>query len=590
MEGLYKKILMSVAQIFVISICVFSQNPVVQTIYTADPAPMVYKDTVFLYVGHDEDASKYFTMKDWHIYSTTDMVNWRDRGVGLSLKDFKWAKKDAWAGQVIERNGKFYWYVPMDQSNGKGMAIGVAVSESPTGPFKDALGKCLVTTGWGDIDPTVFIDTDGQAYLYWGNPALYYIKLNEDMVSYDGKIGIVKVPLDRKGFKPRVVNPDKTFSWADSVLCEESDVFKDPETNIYYWYVAALNKANMKKVIGVAVSDKSVGPFRDLLGKPLIAQHCDSPDINPTIISDKDNQPCLIWGEKQLWKVQLKEDRMSYNKTVGITKVAADRLQVLKDLIAGRSKSNGKRITTYEEGPWFYKRNGVYYLIYAAGGVPEHLAYSTSSHATGPWRYRDTIMAVIRRGGAFTNHPGVIDYRGKSFFFYHNGALPGGGGFDRSVCVEQFDYNSDGTIPRILPTRQGVPESLNLLNPFIRQQAETIAWEKGVETAISDKVGVFVTKVKDGGYIKVRAVNFSKNFKSFEASVASDNNGGRLEIRADSLNGMLLGVMVVSNTGGMSQWKTIATKVKAIKGIHDLYFVFKGKAKPLFNFDWWIFK
>ena len=82
---------------------------------------------------------------------------------------FSWAIGDAWAGQAIERNGKFYWYVPVKHQNGSN-AIGVAVSNSPTGPFSDALGRPLVGPAFGYIDPTVFIDDDGQAYLYWGNP------------------------------------------------------------------------------------------------------------------------------------------------------------------------------------------------------------------------------------------------------------------------------------------------------------------------------------------------------------------------------------------------------------------------------------
>src|SRR5687768_11977508 len=121
-----------------------AQNPIIQTIYTADPAPMVYNDTVWLYTGHDEDTSTWFTMKDWQAFSSTDMVNWTHHGSPLSLKTFSWAKKDAWAGQCIFRNGKFYWYVPMNQEKGKGMAIGVAVSSRPTGPFIDVLGKPLV--------------------------------------------------------------------------------------------------------------------------------------------------------------------------------------------------------------------------------------------------------------------------------------------------------------------------------------------------------------------------------------------------------------------------------------------------------------
>jgi arabinoxylan arabinofuranohydrolase len=177
-----KSIITLLTAFLIVPNTIFAQNPIIQTIFTADPAPMVYNDTLYLYTGHDEDKSTWFTMKDWHVYSTTDMVNWTDRGCRLSLKTFNWVSRDAWAGQCIFRDGKFYWYVPMNQSNGGGMAIGVAVSDRPIGPFKDALGKPMVSGGWGYIDPTVFIDDDGQAYLYWGNPNLYYVKLNKDMI------------------------------------------------------------------------------------------------------------------------------------------------------------------------------------------------------------------------------------------------------------------------------------------------------------------------------------------------------------------------------------------------------------------------
>src|SRR5512133_3216011 len=114
---------------------------------------MVHDGTVYLYTTHDEDQTvrNFFTMKDWKCYSTTDMVNWTDHGSPLSLKTFAWAKKDAWAGQCIFRNGKFYWYVPMNRADGKAMDVGVAVGNSPTGPFVDAIGHPLTYTGTGDI-------------------------------------------------------------------------------------------------------------------------------------------------------------------------------------------------------------------------------------------------------------------------------------------------------------------------------------------------------------------------------------------------------------------------------------------------------
>lgn len=168
--------------------CIFcnAQNPIIQTKFAADPAPMVYNDTVFLYAGHDEDDAFGFEMHNWLLYSSTDMTNWTEHGVVASLKNFKWVDTDngAWAAQCVYRNGKFYLYCPVPNDLG----IGVLVGDSPYGPFTDPIGKPLIKNSTDDIDPTVLIDDDGQAYMYWGNPNLYYVKLNEDMVSYSGEI------------------------------------------------------------------------------------------------------------------------------------------------------------------------------------------------------------------------------------------------------------------------------------------------------------------------------------------------------------------------------------------------------------------
>ena len=191
-----------------------------------------------------------------------------------------------------------------------GMAIAVGVSDCPTGPFKD-LGYPLIDEGdWNDIDPTVFID-DGQAYLYFGNPELWYVLLNEDMISYDTKTGIVRTPMTVESF----------------------------------------------------------------------------------------------------------------------------------------GKGSHQTGTTYGEGPWFYKRNGLYYMVFAAFAEGErrneHLAYSTSVSPTGPWEYRGVLM---KESSCFTNHPGICDFDGKSWLFYHTDELPGGSLFHRSVCVTQMHYNEDGSI------------------------------------------------------------------------------------------------------------------------------------------------
>ena len=161
--------------------------PLIQTKYTADPAPYVHGDTIYLYTTHDEDDAEGFKMKDWLLYTSTDMVNWQDHGAVASLKDFPWYKGNngAWAECVVERNGKWYMYCPIH-----GNGIGVLVADSPYGPFKDPIGKPLVwrTEHWNDIDPSVWIDDDGRAYMYWGNPHTYCVELNEDMISTKGDI------------------------------------------------------------------------------------------------------------------------------------------------------------------------------------------------------------------------------------------------------------------------------------------------------------------------------------------------------------------------------------------------------------------
>ena len=451
-----------------------AQNPFVQTWCTSDPAPMVHDGTMYVYTGHDEDGADFFWMQEWRVYSTQDMVNWQDHGSPLALESFSWADDRAWASQTVERDGKFYWYICAHSKLSGGMAIGVAVGDSPTGPFKDALGKPLFENGsWDHIDPTVFIDDDDQAWLMWGNPQCYYLKLNRDMISYEGELG--KLPMTEEAF-----------------------------------------------------------------GGPM-----------------------------------------------------------MKERVEGKTYKD-----SYVEGPWLTKRKGVYQLLYAAGGVPEHISYSTAPSPLGPWKYAGEIMPLCDTN-SFTNHCGVADYKGHSYFFYHTGKLPQGGGFGRSVAVEEFKYNADGSFPTIMPTDEGV-KPLATFNPYRKVEAETMAFSKGVKTEQNDEVGVYVSDIHNGDYIKLQNVAFDNRYpRTFTARVASGLRGGQIEIRLDSIGGKCLGTLNVPATGGWEKWQTITVDLdystitdidaptRTISGLTlpetaDLYLVFKGRKGPkLFNFDWW---
>jgi beta-xylosidase len=171
-----------------------AQNPIITHIYSADPSARVFNDTLYVYPSHDRDEAKWWDMVDYHVFSTNDMKTFTDHGMALHINEIQWATKYAWAPDAIGRNGKYYFYFPTDQDN-----IGVAIGDKPYGPFKDPLGKPLISrhtpgviNNRDFIDPAVFIDDDGQAYLFVGQIDLNVIKLNEDMISYSGDVKIIE--------------------------------------------------------------------------------------------------------------------------------------------------------------------------------------------------------------------------------------------------------------------------------------------------------------------------------------------------------------------------------------------------------------
>ncbi|WP_405895793.1 family 43 glycosylhydrolase [Streptomyces sp. NBC_00104] len=156
------------------------KSPVIPGL-NADPNIVRFGDTFYIYPT--TDGFEGWSGTQFKAYSSTDLVHWKDHGVILDLgPDVSWADSRAWAPAMEERNGKYYFYFCADAN------IGVAVSDSPTGPFTDALGKPLLKAGAYSgqmIDPAVFTDDDGKTYLYWGNGRAYVVPLNDDMVSFD---------------------------------------------------------------------------------------------------------------------------------------------------------------------------------------------------------------------------------------------------------------------------------------------------------------------------------------------------------------------------------------------------------------------
>ncbi|MDC0771882.1 family 43 glycosylhydrolase [Streptomyces sp. HD] len=249
-------------------------------------------------------------------YSSKDLVHWKDHGVILDLgPDVTWADKNAWAPAIAERDGKYYFYFCAEQQ------IGVAVADSPAGPFKDALGRPLVAKGGSlkgqMIDPAVFTDDDGTSYLYWGNGHGYVVPLNDDMVSFDAS-------------KVKDITPDN-----------------------------------------------------------------------------------------------------------------------------------------FREGSFVIKRKGTYYFMWSEDDTRSenyHVAYATGPSPLGPWTKRGTILQKRPEYGILgTGHHSVVNTPGTDdwYIVYHRFALngpgkPGSDGMHRETTVDRMKFAADGTILPVVPTLEGI--------------------------------------------------------------------------------------------------------------------------------------
>ncbi|QEK50422.1 family 43 glycosylhydrolase [Pedobacter aquae] len=225
-----------------------AQNPIIKNQFTADPTARVFGDKVYLFPSHDILASPgkgregWFVMEDYHVFSSDNLIKWKDHGVIVTQNKVPWVKPNSysmWAPDAIERNGKYYFYfpsTPKDTTGGKGFNIGVAVADKPEGPYISQEKPIKNVRG---IDPNVFIDKDGQAYLYWSGGNIYAAKLKENMLELDSEPVILQ-NLPTKGLKE------------GPYLFERKGIY-------YLTYPHVENKIER---LEYAVGDNPLGPFK----------------------------------------------------------------------------------------------------------------------------------------------------------------------------------------------------------------------------------------------------------------------------------------------------------------------------------------
>jgi len=281
-------------------------------------------------------------------------------------------------------------------------------------------------------DPAPMVAQDGRLYVFCGHDEQY-----DDMPGFEGKHGynitewLCYSTADMQSWTAHgtVLKPSD-FDWADAEAWASHCVEANGK---YYLYVTTQSSEPDCKAIGVAVADRPEGPYKDAIGKALILDGMtpNGPlgqwnDIAPSVMVDSDGTPWLCWGSGTCFLVRLKKNMVE-----------------LDGQILTLSLDN------YEESPWLYKRNGRYYLVYASMGPGrETLSYAMAADIQGPWEYKGQVSGMVR--DCFSTHPGVIEFNGKSYLFYHNATLSlhgrGPSMGRRSVCVDELQYNQDGTI------------------------------------------------------------------------------------------------------------------------------------------------
>jgi hypothetical protein len=430
----------------------------------------------------------------------------------------------------------------------------------------------LAVAGWAEnpIIQTNF--TADPAPMVWNDTVFLYTSHDEDNATGNGgfqmKNWMLYTSTDMVNWRDRgVVASLANFKWGpqDNGAWAVQTIQRNGK---FYLYAPLHGKG-----IGVLVADSPYGPFKDPLGKALV--NADPwAYIDPTAMIDSDGQAYLYFGNPDAYFVKLNSDMISTSGSI----------------------TKHPKISTYQEGPWIYKHGSNYYLAFASTCCPEGIGYAMSSSPTGPWTYKGSIMDGNSKSSG--NHPGIIDFKGKSYVFGFNYAINFSLGTQqrerRSISLSEMKYNADGTIAKLPWWGGDMPSVSNVspvdsLNPYVQTEAETMAWSKGVKTESSSDGGMDLTSLENGDYIKLKSVDFAAGASSFDARVASATSGGSIEIRLDSETGKLVGTLAVTGTGGVQTWTTKSCTISGASGVHDLFLVFKGGSGSLFNFNWWKF-
>lgn len=423
----------------------------------------------------------------------------------------------------------------------------------------------VVTTIYS-ADPTARVH-EGKLYVYPSHD----VRFSEDLGVVDRE-SHGHVMTDYHAF-----SSENLFDWEDhGVVLAENEIpwalknayalwapdciYRDG-TYFYYFPGKPADKSGFRQ-IGVATSKHPEGPFT-----PQPSYMKNAKGIDPNAFIDDNGQAYLYWGGG-------KGDSLRF------AKLSADMLRLNGEVqhIKGLPQA-------YKEGPFVFKRGGVYYLTFPLNmDGTENISYATGPSATGPFTFRGK---VLERSNYYTSHHSIVEYKGEWYIFYHENSLSHGHGALRSTCADRLFFNPDGTIQPVKPTLRGIgvcPAEREIQIDRYSEIHHAGIGPIGKPGSAAWKV----EKIKDGGWLRYDQVDFGmKAYTKVDARVACNVDGAKIEIRWDKPTGLLISTLDVPNTGGLGQWATVTGSVDARPtGIEDLVLVFRATADNSLAVDW----
>ncbi|KXX70815.1 family 43 glycosylhydrolase [Flammeovirga sp. SJP92] len=625
-----------------------AQNPLITHRFSADPTARVMNDTLFVFPSSDTTCTQIqgnngFCMPDYHVYSTTDLTNWKDHGEILSHNTVPWVEKDSygmWAPDCIEKDGKYYFYFPaMPKDKSAFRRIGVAVANTPSGPYTP---EESYIEGIEGIDPNVFIDDDGSIYLYYGGGEnLFFVELHQDMKTIKTKPQKVQgLPAKYKEgpfmfkrnnkyyftfphapegseeiayavgdsprgpfeYKGRVLERWKDGCWTN----HHSFVEYKGEWLLFYHHMDISGNKHRRSMCADRIYFDEEGNIPEIKATQrgiakLFAKDAIQVDRYSVLEKgkvEKTNSADVNWVVKRISpKTQLEIHDINFEKQK-FTQVAFFVSSTEKTSFEVRV--NGKSWVTVDvpemkEGEWRlvkgktkFSPKGMQNLSFKFSGNTESLQLDWMQCM----KKNDVLLGKTDNIELFNQSKQRIIFQPNQGVVYTSKAINKAYPHILKEALVQGDLHINGAKVSKIPTLENgdvisfsTDKAKQMFDAFAGVDASNFSDQEGVMTETCKLGGKNVGYIENGDYLMFNNLLFHQQPQKVTIGVASPNNGGVVEIRKQDPKGELLASFQIEKTGGWQNWTNLTSDINSqVAKNEKIFIVFKGNNGFLMNF------